>query len=469
MYQEIRLCCLKIPLLAFGASLLLAGCVSLPERTLRDSFAEIEQEVYSESLTSETQPRFDEISTLDKYLQHAFSHNPGLRAAFDRWKAAIERIPQARALEDPELSFEYFIEQMDTRYQASLTQTFPAFGKLSLREGQAAAEAEAARYAFETERLELYDRVSKAFYEYDYLRRVMAVTDENLRLLDDLEAVVLSRYQAGLVPFADLTKTQVEKDRLANDLQSLQDERVARSAELAAVLNLPVYDVLAWPDASPSGPAIMDMDVLDSMLADLNPELKAADAMVSAAQSQIELARKRALPDFMLGAGWMNTPDIDGRGDESDVSLMAGITIPLWRGRNRAEIQEADATLQAASRERENMRNLLKAELSMVIFKFRDAERRIGLFTKSLVPKASQALEVARQEFSTGKADFMSLIDSQRTLLDFRLMLERATADREIALAEIGCCIGKYDVGAAQKEPMPEVETRNAEKEGQLE
>lgn len=111
--------------------------------------------------------------------------------------------------------------------------------------------------------------------------------------------------------------------------------------------------------------------------------------------------------------------------------------------------------IRAASNERDEMQNNLKAELGMAIFKFRDAERRIGLFATSLVPKATQALEVAKQEFSTGKADFMTLIDAQRTHLEFRLMLERATADREIALGEIGCCIGRYDVGIGRDASPP--------------
>ncbi len=444
----------SILVLALGT--FLAGCASVPDKELHARHNETHRTVYdvpdSEGLT----PRFDGSSTLDDYLQHAFSHSPGLRAAFDRWKAALARIPRARYLDDPTLSFEYYIEQKDFRYQVSLTQMFPAFGKLALRENRAAAEAEAAMYTFEAERFMLYDRVVKAFYEYDYLRRVTAVTDENFKLLDDLEAVVRSRYTAGLAPFADLIKTQVEKDRVANDLESLRDARGARSAGLAAILNLPVYDVLAWPDASPSGPALVDLEVLDGMLADLNPELRAAGATLAAAHYQKKLARKRYLPDIMLGAGWMVMPGMDGRGDESDLSLMAGMTIPIWWGSYRAEIREAEATIRAAPNELDDMRNMLKAELSMAVFKFRDAERRIGLFSNSLVPKAAQALEVARQEFSTGKAGFMTLMDAQRTLLEFRLMLERSTADREIALAEIGCCIGKYDVGVEPGGSSPE-------------
>ncbi len=435
------------PLFLLSGGLLIAGCASSREKALRTGYEDTHRAIYSSSSAPEAPPRFDEKATLDDYLQYAFAHNSGLRASFDRWKAALERIPQARSLDDPTLSFEYFIEQMDTRYQVSLTQMFPAFGKLGLREDAAAAEAETAMHTFEAERLMIFDRVVKAFYEYDYLRRVIAVTDENSRLLDDLEAVVMIRYKAGLAPFADLIKTQVEKDRLANELDTLRDERAARSAVLAATLNLPVYDLLPWPDASPSGPAIVDVEVLDGMLADLNPELKAAESMIAAERYREKLARKSFLPDVMLGASWMVMPGMEGRGDESDVGLMAGITVPIWWGKYRAEIREAEAMIRAASNERDDMRNKLKAELSMAIFKFRDAERRIGLFATSLVPKAAQALEVARQEFSTGKADFMTLIDAQRTHLEFRLMLERATADREIALGEIGCCIGKYDVG----------------------
>jgi outer membrane protein TolC len=131
----------------------------------------------------------------------------------------------------------------------------------------------------------------------------------------------------------------------------------------------------------------------------------------------------------------------------------------LWRGKYRAEIREAEAMRRAATGERDNMQNMLKAELSMAIVKFRTAERRMDLFRGSLIPKAEQALEVAQQDFSAGKVDFMTLIDARRTWLEFRLMLERATADREIAMGEIGCCIGVYSIantpGETGRNPPP--------------
>ncbi|MBU4198396.1 MAG: TolC family protein [Verrucomicrobia bacterium] len=448
----IKLFCL-VSALACGLGL--AGCASLPEKILHAKYRETYDAVYEAPDTTDATARFDGNSTFDDYLQYAFAHSPGLRAAFDRWKAALERIPQARSLDDPTLSFEYFIEQRQTRYQASLTQVFPAFGKLNLRDKRVASEAEAAMHAFEAERFELFDRVVKAFYEYHYLLRATEVTDEDFQLLVDIEKVVTTRYQAGLAPFSDLIKAQVEIDRVANELASLRDERGSKSALLVALLNLPARAALPWPKVSSSGRAIINEAVLAGMLADLNPELKAADSIITAAVYREKLAHRSFLPDLMLGASWMVMPGMDGKGDESDVGIMAGITVPVWWGKYRAEIREAGAMIRAAVNARDDRRNMLKAELSMAIFKFRDAERRIALFTTSLIPKATQALEVAKQEFASGKTDFMTLIDAQRTLLEFRLMAERAAADREITLGEIGCCIGMYDVGGGLEGKTP--------------
>ena len=102
--------------------------------------------------------------------------------------------------------------------------------------------------------------------------------------------------------------------------------------------------------------------------------------------------------------------------------------------------------LQAATHERDGMRNRLRTELSLAVFEYRDAERRIELYRNSLVPKAETALAVAQQAYAEGRADFAAWVDAQRTLLEFRLMAERAMADREIALADIGCCIGSLDI-----------------------
>ncbi|MDD3605166.1 MAG: hypothetical protein PHD86_08265, partial [Kiritimatiellae bacterium] len=75
---------------------------------------------------------------LRDYLAAAARNNPELEAAFNRWKAELERIPQVRALPDPRFNYAYFVEEVETRVgpqkqRLGLSQVFPWFGTLKLR------------------------------------------------------------------------------------------------------------------------------------------------------------------------------------------------------------------------------------------------------------------------------------------------------------------------------------------------
>ncbi|MDY0040341.1 MAG: TolC family protein, partial [Desulforhabdus sp.] len=80
-------------------------------------------------------PELNEQSGLNDYLAYAALNNAGLKAAFLRWQAALEKIPQVTALPDPRFSYGYYIQSVETRVgpqnnRFGLLQTFPWFGKL---------------------------------------------------------------------------------------------------------------------------------------------------------------------------------------------------------------------------------------------------------------------------------------------------------------------------------------------------
>ncbi|NIO13694.1 MAG: TolC family protein, partial [Xanthomonadales bacterium] len=152
-------------------------------------------------------PSLGQDSTLADYLQYAALNNPGLEAAFHRWQAALEKVPQARALPDPRLTYAHFIEEVETRVgpqesKLGLMQKFPWFGKRRLR-GEAAWEAaEAARERYEAEKLKLFFRVKDAYYEYAYLAGAVRVVQQMKSLVRQLEQVARTRYTVGAAPQA---------------------------------------------------------------------------------------------------------------------------------------------------------------------------------------------------------------------------------------------------------------------------
>ncbi len=392
---------------------------------------------------------FTSDSTIDDYLSYAFDNNAALKAADKRADAASESVKQSGYFPEPILSYEHMVEQHDTQYRVGISQQVPGFGKLRLRKRVAGFRAERIKHDAEALRLMVFEQVIKAFYEYHYLGSSIRITKDNVELLDDLEKVVESRFKTKQVKYSDLLKVQVERDKLKDQLEGLREMRPVLSAKLSALLNLPKdAPVLPWPKVATSASAVLSYDILMDMLDTLNPELRSVDATVKEFGAERDFAARSIVPDFMFGVSYMLMPEVDNGSTPEDYGLMLGISVPVLFGKYRSEKLEANLKKDAALNLRSQLENDLSVELRVALYELQDAERQIKLLNESLIPKAEQAFEVARKEFSNSEASFITLIDAQRTLFDLSLNLERARVDKEIAIGEIGCCVGKHDLKA---------------------
>lgn len=397
--------------------------------------------------------QLDETSTLSDYLAYGALKSPELKAAFHRWQAAVSRVPQAEALPDPTISFGYFIREVETRVgpqraKVGISQMFPWFGKRGLRGDVAEHAAQAAWADFEAKKLRVSYSIERAYWEYWYLARSVEVTAENKRLVAHLEGVARWKYAAGTAPYSAVIKAQVELGKLEDRLATLMDRRFPVSAELNAALGRSAEPVLPWPAEGPGetplpGPS---SEELSELLAQNSPELKKARAMVAKEEARVALARRDYYPNLGFGLDYVITdksimPDTKDSGKDAVVAMLS-INLPIFFGKYRAAQREAEADHIVADKTLEDRTNHLMAALQTALFGFRDAERKIGLYRDTLLPKARQSLEVARQAFEGERADFLDLIDAERTLLEFDLSYARALADRSIRHAEIEMIVG---------------------------
>ena len=402
----------------------------------------------------ERQPtELPENPTLSDYLACAALHNPGLEAAFNRWKAAVERVPQVRAMPDPRLTYRYYIQEVETRVGAQrqgleLSQVSPWFGKLALRGDAAAEAARAQRERFESERLRLYYRVRDAYHEYYYLGRAVKIVDENVRLVQHFERVARTRYKAAAASHPDVIRAQVELGKLTDRLSTLKDLQGPIVARLNAALNRPTMAPLPWPDTVENGEVAISDEQLLTWLAESNPELKALAFEIARSRHGIALAKKEYFPDVMLGMGWIDTARSTGGRHPSDDGKdplvgAVSVNLPIWWGKLSAGVREARYRHLHAVHSRAETANALGAALKLVLYRFRDAERKIDLYRDTLLPKAMQSVKATEASFRTGKGGFLDLLDAQRVLLEFALAHERAQASRLQRLAELEMIVGR--------------------------
>jgi len=387
---------------------------------------------------------------LEEYLQEAMLNNAGLRASFEQWKAALEKVPAARALPDPKFTYTYLTRHIETRvgpqrHRFALMQMFPWFGKLDLKGSIAGAKAEAARYAYEAEKLKVFHHVKDAYYEYYYLGKAIDLTRGNIELLEGIEAVARAKFKAGRTRQRHVIKLQVELGKLENRLASLEDKRRPLTARLNAAMNRPLDTEIPVPTEILQGEwTLSDAEIL-AHLREENPRLKAATSMIEAAERSLDLAHKRYKPDFSLGVTFMETGESLMETSESGkdpIAVMATLNIPLWRSSLRGGVDGARHSVKASRHTFEQLSNTLEAQLEKMLFGLRDAGRQISLFRDTLIPKAEESLRATQTAYIGGETDFIDLLDTERTLLDLQLNYYRAIATREQRLAEAEMLVG---------------------------
>jgi outer membrane protein TolC len=385
---------------------------------------------------------------LNDYLYQTAMNNSGLRATFESWRAAMEQIPQAAALDDPKFTFSYFVrEEMEhsnspREQDYILTQMFPWFGKLAARTDAAAAQAQAAQHRYEAARVKLVYQTSSVFYEFAYLAKAVDVAKDNLELTKHFEQVAREKYRTAEGSHPDVVRAQIELATMEDDVISMTRMRRPIVAQLNAVMNQPTDRDLPWPKQDEFKPIDVKPDIIAGQIRSANPELSAMSQQILASRKMEDLARKRYWPDVELGIEIDNMPN-RGSGMQNPVMAMISINLPIWTDSYNAGVKQAQAMTAMAQRDKRQAEFDLVAQAEQVMFELDDNLRKIQLYRDVLIPKAKEMVGVSEQAYRTNTIDFMSLIDAQQKLLAFQLKHQRALSNYLQKKAELEMLTGK--------------------------
>lgn len=386
------------------------------------------------------------LITLQDYLRYASLNNAELQAEFENWKAAVEQVPQAKALPDPRFNYGYFIEEVETRVgpqrqKFEIMQSFPWFGVIEARTDVAAAKAKAAHKKYLAKKLETFQKVKHAFYEYAYLAKAIEITQQNLELITHFEEVARSRYTTAMTSHPDIIRAQIELAVLEDRLKSLEELRPAIATKLNSILNQPVSTNLPWPEVPQYTQVSFDFEQLYQMIIQNNPDLQAMGYEIEAARNNERLAKKKSFPNFGLGVSYIDTAHAAASGvsdsGKDPVMAMVSLTLPIWTDSYKAARSQARAQLRKKTHEKNQMQNSLAADAQQLLYDFEDSDRKIKLFRDVIIPKAEEMLTASESAYQTGTVDFLSLIDAQRMLLKYQLDYERYLAENAQNLAKI--------------------------------
>ena len=199
---------------------------------------------------------FAHAQTLEEFFKIAAENNPGLRAEYKAYEAALQKVPQVSSLPDPTFSFGYFIESVETRVgpqkaKFSLTQMFPWFGTLKAQGDAAALMADAKFQAFLDTRNKLYYEVAAAYYPFYELNRIRKIERDNITILETYKAIALQKFQNGAGTMVNVLRVDIMLKDAQTNLRILDDKEKPLLAAFNQLLNraqnepVPVVDSLS--------------------------------------------------------------------------------------------------------------------------------------------------------------------------------------------------------------------------------
>lgn len=387
---------------------------------------------------------------LKTYLEVAANNNTGLKAKFNNYLAAMEKVPQVGALPDPTFAFSYFVQSVETRvgpqkWKANLAQSFPWFGLLEAKKDVATNLAKSKYENFENAKSNLFFEVKTSYYNYYFLKKSMLITKGNIAILEVFKSLALVKIEAGKATIVDELRVELELNDLENQLAQLIDMQEVVKVNFNNLLNRDLNaDILIptelWQDTLPNDEA----KLLETIYAN-NHDLKSLDLRIAAFINQEEVAKKTALPKFTVGLGFISVANgpLTSASDNGKNAFFPtiGVSIPLYRKKYKALLKEATLLQEEATFRKSDKKNRLSTINKNTFKDYKDSERRIALNAKQK-SIAKRVLDVLLVSYATDAKDFEEILRIERKLLNYELAHQKAITDKNAAVAFVNYLLG---------------------------
>ena len=380
--------------------------------------------------------------TLADVIRVASQRRDEIEAARARTRASEARPAIVSALSDPMISpsldhLPFMLGGADVSF--TIEQQIPLSGIRRSRRTAALADVDRLRAEANRTTLDVGVQAANAFLMLQERRRTQALVAEQIGFARDVVNASNARYSSGTAPQSDVLRAEVEVARLEALARGLVGEVRGAEAMLNAALALdsdlpvPPLSPIAFVNPLPTWPAIKT--ALTS-----RPELAAGRAEIARAEAEVQVMRDMFRPMATIRTGPAYTM-AEGRG----WMAMVGISLPIWKGKLRAGVAEAQAMRAMSEADLRAMTRMIEGDAAEAVNQLEAARERQAALTKDVLPRARMAIDPAVAGYGAGRIPLVSVIEAVQVL--WRVQSDLIAADTELGLAwaRLGRVIGSYE------------------------
>jgi cobalt-zinc-cadmium efflux system outer membrane protein len=250
----------------------------------------------------------------------------------------------------------------------------------------------------------------------------------------------------GFQQTVDISEAQLkagyigEGDYLKIKLQLLQFQTDVSSARLARVQALVgLREFLGYNAVTADFDVVgeLEFQLLKGNLEDLQaqalrerPDFRAAELGITAAQSQILLAKANAKVDVN------GTYDFTHVSGENTASLFANFELPIFN-RNQGEIARTGYALTQAQEQQQSSSDTVLSDVANAYEAVRSNEEVVQLYTSGYLKQAQDSRDISEYAYKRGAASLLDYLDAERSYRSVQLAYRQALASYMTALEQL--------------------------------
>jgi cobalt-zinc-cadmium efflux system outer membrane protein len=387
--------------------------------------------------------------SLDQAIELALANNPSLKASRTQIAQSQAQEVTASLRPNPSLALDtqfvpIFSPQDFTLEHLDQTQQFDiGLGYLFERGHKRQSRLQAARDQTAVTRAQIAD--AERMLTFNVAQQFVAVLLAESTLQFALDAL------KGFQQTVDIGQAQLnagaigEGDFLKIKLQLLQFQTDVSSARLARVQAL---IALRQSLATTSVPADYDvagdlafqplkggLEEWQAKALQTRPDLQAAQLGVTAARSQIQLAKANSKVDVN------GTYAFSHVGAENTAAVFASFDLPIFN-RNQGEIARTNYAFTQAQQQQLAASDIVIADVASAYAAVKSNEEVVQLYTSGYLTQAQQSRDISEYAYRRGAASLLDLLDAERSYRSTQLAYRQALASYMTALEQLKNSVG---------------------------
>lgn len=390
--------------------------------------------------------------TLEDLIAIAISNSPGIKARQMEVEATRKKIDQVTALPDPQLNGSIFMNAMmlpmgNQVGSIAAMQMFPWFGSLDAKAREVNSQVAVDQQMIAVTQNDLVYRLKLAFYPLMEIEEKINIKKENLKIILSDHELASAKFQYAKGPMVNVIRADMMIDEIETEISLLELKRKPLIIAINRILNRPDETPVSVTEELKKPEQFSGSVHLDEVNG--NPSLAVYDKKMELSDAQAESADFQRMPNIGAGLQYM----LQVQRKNNDINLlpntgkdmimpMVSLTIPIWKKKYDAAVQERQIMKTVYASQKEEMKNELAAIYAMSLYELQEAAQKIELIESQRI-KTNQAIELLQASYQNDKGDFEEMLRLQQKLFSYQLEEVNIKKEYHLALAKIEFLTGQ--------------------------